>query len=712
MSVIQKIRTRYAKLAGGVIAIALVAFILMDALSSRTSNLFGNDDSIVKVEGEKVDYKEYTQRTNDYEVLYGANQQIDENFRSQINTMAMDDLVKEIIIKDQAEKIGLTVTDAERKDMIYGQDPDQGVKSYQPFTNPNTKTFDPQYVKLFEEQVDQLDPTGKARIHWETYKGFILRNALVKKYTSLLSAAAYSPSFVAKQNAKQQAQMANIQYVSVDVENIPDDQVTLTDEDYKNYMTSHKDEFSTKEKSRNMQFVAFPVLPAKQDTARALGFLNTIKEDFIKATDNESFVNRNSEESFKDIYQMKEDYESRYVDSIFALPIGGVLGPVYEGESYKLVKMLDKEQYPDSVWCRHILINTAQNGQVTLDDTTAKNRIDSIAAAIKAGASFADMVAQYSDDAGSKEKAGEYTFKFNQKNTLTKPFGDFIFNGKKGETKIVKVESGNYSGYHLIEILQQGPVKTAVKTATVSKALFAGDETENEIYARANEFAGSSTNAAMFDTTARNSNLQVQSAFEVKVNDFSIYNIGPAREIIRWAYNAEVGDVSQVFAMNGKYVVAKLTEINKPGTRKLDDKLKADITPVLLEKKKAEMTAKKYADKKSLTDIAYAASKEIQTYDSLRGNSSFSGPLGYVPKVIGYIFSNETKLNTVSKPIIEQGSIFFVTVTNRYQSPQADESFAERENEMLQSETKNAFSGQELEEMKKRADIKYNVDNF
>ena len=57
MSVIQKIRTKYAKLAGGIIALALVAFILMDALSSRTSSLFGNDTSVLKVDGEAVDVR-------------------------------------------------------------------------------------------------------------------------------------------------------------------------------------------------------------------------------------------------------------------------------------------------------------------------------------------------------------------------------------------------------------------------------------------------------------------------------------------------------------------------------------------------------------------------------------------------------------------------------------------------------------------------------
>src|SRR5690606_35429687 len=108
MSVIQKIRTKYAKLAGGVIALSLVAFILMDAFSNRGSSLFGKDDSIAKVNGEKIDYIAYNSMVQTYETLYGAQQAIDDNTRAQLQDQALQDLVKEELVKTQAEKLGLT----------------------------------------------------------------------------------------------------------------------------------------------------------------------------------------------------------------------------------------------------------------------------------------------------------------------------------------------------------------------------------------------------------------------------------------------------------------------------------------------------------------------------------------------------------------------------------------------------------------------------
>jgi hypothetical protein len=95
MAVIQKIRDKYAKLAGFIIALALVGFILMDAASGRFGELFGRDNSVAKVNGKKIDYKEYAERIQEYESLYEAlvNNKIDDNTRAQIH----DQVLKEMI---------------------------------------------------------------------------------------------------------------------------------------------------------------------------------------------------------------------------------------------------------------------------------------------------------------------------------------------------------------------------------------------------------------------------------------------------------------------------------------------------------------------------------------------------------------------------------------------------------------------------------------
>lgn len=714
MSVIQKIRTRYAKLAGGVIAFALIAFILTDFLTGNNGGIFGPDDSVVKVNGNKVNYIEYNKRVQSYEVLYSASRQLDENMRAQLREQALQDLINESLIKEEAEKIGLTVTEKEKEEMIYGQDPDQSVQTYQAFTNPNTNRFDPQYVKLFEEQVDQLDPSGKAKAHWEEMKSYIVFNSLPKKYNMLFTNSMYMPKFMIEARMNREEEMANIDFVNVSYEEIKDEEVKLTDDDYKKFINNHKDEYTVKTPSRSIEYVPFNIVPAQVDTARALTFLKTIKEDFEKADDDESFVNRNSDVSYQESYVKKDTYFSAYADSIFSLKKGEVFGPYFEQGNYKLVKLEDVQQYPDSVKCRHILVKTANGNQQIIPDSLAKLRIDSAVAAIKSGATFAEMVQRYSDDEGSKNTAGEYTFSFQQKPNLSKEFADFIFEGKTGEKKIVKVENGSYAGYHYIEILNQPGVSNAYRFATVTKSLYAGEETESNIYAQASEFAANNSTPEAFDSAASNGTVQRRFAEAIKINDFSIQGLGPSREIISWIYESEVGDVSQVFSLNGKYVVVKVTGAKKEGLMPLDETLKSNIESDVKRKKKAEIILDRYKDKSSLTDIAQASGQEIKHQDSFRANNSFAGELGYAPKTVGYTFAPTTKMNAMSQGLEEQAGIYYVLPKAVYKDEyrNTDSTLISREQVMMESQIKNSISSLLSEQLKQDADIKYNPKNF
>ena len=127
MAVIQKIRTKYAKLAGFVIVLALVGFILMDASSGSFGDMLGRDASVAKVNGEKIDQLEFSKRVKDYELLYSYSSKgrpIDEVTRAQINDQSLRELINDILVKGETEELGLQTTKEEEKDLIYGASPD------------------------------------------------------------------------------------------------------------------------------------------------------------------------------------------------------------------------------------------------------------------------------------------------------------------------------------------------------------------------------------------------------------------------------------------------------------------------------------------------------------------------------------------------------------------------------------------------------------
>lgn len=714
MSVIQNIRNKYAGVTIALIVLALIGFILMDAFSNKSSSLFGNDNSVAKVNGDKIDYLDYSRRVQNYEVLYGSSQQgLDDNMRAQLQQQALKDMIKEKLIKDECEELGLQTTEAEKNDMIYGQDPDPAVKQYQPFINRETNQFDPQYVRAFEEQVDQLDPSGKAKAHWETMKEYILRNNLPNKYGALFSGAAYMPRFMVEQNKKRDLNKVDVDFVKVGYETVNDDQIQISESEIKDYMKKHAGQYSVEEASRTIEYVAFTVVPSSEDTARALGTLNDIKADFETAKDPESFVNRNSDDSYEGKYVMKKTYMSLYSDSIFSIPVGGVFGPYFENGTYKMVRVTDKKIYPDSVKCRHILVKTEDRRNPVMSDSLAKLRLDSAIQELKSGTDFNTVVQKYSDDEGSKGTAGEYTFTFEQKGNLSKEFADFIFDGKEGDKETVKVENSAYAGYHYIEILDQGDKNEARQLAVVSKGLFAGDATQNEVYGKASAFASENVTAAKFDEAVNENKLSKRVADNLLPTSFTLPGIGPSRELIRWAYEAKVGDISPVFPIDNNYVVAKLTEVQEKGLMNMTDDVKVTIEDVLRRDKKAQKIKEQYKGNNNLNSIATQSnSMEVQTADSVSGGNPFIGPIGYEPKVAGYLFSGQLKPNVVA-PVQGEGGVFFLSLKKSYTVPgTVDSAEVSREQEMEASQIKNSIGPSIQDDFIKNASIKYNTSNF
>ena len=119
-----------------------------------------------------------------------------------------------------------------------------------------------------------------------------------------------------------------------------------------------------------------------------------MKKDFAQTNDVEAYVGRmGSESPYFDGYVGKNRIQVPSKDSILAEPKGSVYGPYLDGGAYVIAKVVDIKTLPDSVHARHILVATAnQQGQQIMDDSTAKNKIDSIKNLIDKGESF-DSVA-------------------------------------------------------------------------------------------------------------------------------------------------------------------------------------------------------------------------------------------------------------------------------------------------------------------------------
>lgn len=698
MSVIQKIRDKYAVVIVVVICLAIVSFLLQDAFFGRNS-LFNRSTTVGKVNGEELDVSEYQRRIQDAENNYRQQMQggsVDEQTRQYLREQVWNQFLNDEIMQAQYDKLGIDVTETEVVDQFNGKTPNPIV--VQQFTNPQTGQFDRAAMQQALQNIGQ-DPSGRMREALRTLEDVIAKTQRQQKYATLLKQAIYYPKWLAAQQQTDNSQSATLSYVNVPYATIPDSTIQVSDNELNKYIQDHKSLFKTEE-ARKVEYVSFDALPSGADTAAALQQLAALRTEMDTTNDIEGFVNRNSEMKFYDGYVAKSALMVPNKDTIANLPIGTVYGPYVDNNYLVLAKMLDRKTMADTVKVRHILIGTQQG----LADSIAKNRIDSIENAIRGGADFKAMVTQYSDDPGSKSTGGEY--EITPATPFVKEFKDFAFDGSKGQMKVVKTQFG----YHLIEILEQKNFGPALKVAYLSKPVEASKETDSKAYAAASEFAGQNRDQKSFEKNIQAKGYNKRLADNLRPMDFVIPGVGQARELVRWAYEAKKGDVSSVFTFEDKYVVAVLTGIRAEGTATLDE-VRPQVEAEVKKRKKAEQLIAKLQNPASLDAASKASNQPVLKAEGITFATPFVPSLGFEPKVVGAVFNKSWGTAKPSTPIEGNAGVYVIKVDSYQPSAQPTQDLNSQKAAYEQS-LKGMLDQQLFEVLKKQSNVQDNRGKF
>ncbi|MBV4356205.1 peptidylprolyl isomerase [Pinibacter aurantiacus] len=700
MSIIQSIRDKAAWLVFGVIALSLLGFLLMDAFVGRGGRgmFSGNKTTIGSINGNDVEYMDFQKKVKATEDQYQSqgypmNEQMRQNIQEQVWSQSID----ETLLDDEIDKAGVTVTPKELDDILFGANPPQDFRRQ--FTNEKGE-YDVNAARQAIAELRKHKNDPRAQSFEDEYLPALLQNRLREKYASLIGNTTYYPKWLLEKTNTDNSQLASISYVATPYSSISDSAVKVSDDDIKSYVSKHSEEFK-QEANKSISYVAFSAAPTSNDSAALFTQISNLKNEFASTNDASGFLVRNgSATNYVDLYVVKSKMQMPNADTIRSLSDGAVYGPYLDGGSYALAKMIGKRNLPDSVKCRHILISTQ-----TTPDSIAKVRIDSIAAAIKGGANFADLCAKYSDDPGSKEKGGEYDFNSIQFSNLAKEFAETIFYGNTGDKKVVKTSFG----YHYIEVLNQKDFEIAYKVAYLSKPISASTETDNAASGLANQFAGESTNAKAFDANADKRKYMKFNATEIKPMDGSIQGLGSNRNLIKWINEAKVGDVSDAFDVDDKYVVVLVTEDNKEGIASAA-KARPQVEFIIRNQKKAEQIKAKLAGKTSSLETAAAAvGQQVYNADSIRFASPFIPNVGQEQKVIGASFNQSLK-GKVSDAIAGNGGVFVIKVNNV--SAESTGINIDQQRQALIQRAKSESAYRSIQVLRKAATIKDNRAKF
>jgi len=665
MQIIQTIRDKGAAVVIAVIALSLIGFLLMDAKSgSKGGGGFLNslNSSVGKVNGVAIEKAEFEQKVKTTEANSEKQQQQYQRKPSagEIRDQVWQGMVFQTIFTQEAQKLGIGYSSGELSSLFYSNSPEN------PFLQGGGGTFiDPATGKLDPLKVTQkISEMKKAKgDEAESYNQFteqLRMQNMQQKYYALLNASAYYPTWMQETDKEASKNFASISYVAVPYSVISDSTITVSDNEISNYIDKHKKLFK-QEEGRMISYVSFSQSPSAADSARTKQSTEALKAAMATETNMAGFTAKNlSTIPFDSLYLPKSKITSPVADTLTKLPVGTVYGPYVDRGSYVLAKIVDTKVTPDSAKARHILIPLAdpQTGQ-PIPDSVAKKQADSILAAINGGADFAALAKQYSSDPGSKDKGGFYDFF--EYGKMTPEFNDFAFNKPAGTRGIVKTSYG----YHIMEAMGQKGSSTKYKIAYVGQEIIQSPETVGQANNNATRLSGEKSGKEMDAYIAKNGLQKITWPSPLKENDFQLGQLEDARALVKWVFDAKEGDVSDVFNINGQFIVAILDKVQNEGTADVKSARRM-VEGVIRNQKKAEAISKNLAANPTLDGAAAFYKVMVKTAgqdSSLVFNSAFIKEIGEEPKLIGASFNKDYQTK-VSAPIVGNNGVYIIKVNS------------------------------------------------
>ena len=665
MASLQRIRNHGALLIA-IVGLAMLAFILGDFLNSGSSFFNRSRENVGVIEGQKIHYTEYEaakdQLTEVYKIESGRSD-FDEDTYAQIRNQVWNMMMMDYTLRAQAKVIGMDVTVDELSELCIGENPHQILRSRRAFMDENGQ-FNRDAVKNLiaaindgSEEAAQNANLQQAKTYWLYWEKAVRISYMQEKYTALLQHLLKANSLDAEFAFDSRQKGVSAEYAMQPYYTVADSLVKVSEGDIKKLYKQKKEQFK-QTPNRAIKYVAFNIVPSEDDFKAAETLMNNLQEEFKTTEDIALVVNTNS-----DIMYDGRDYSEESVPAQFK-----------EFAFAKGAKAGD---------CTEILFE---------NNTYAMARI------MKAGYSLPDSVELKAIVEGSEDQELGW-FKADQ---LPKNIAEPALNGKRGD----KFTVAQGMGEQTYEIMEIGKPTPKVKLAILAREVTPSSKTYSIIYNNAKQFIVANNNAEAMEKAAQEAGMAVIPQYNLTATTDKVGQLKGSRTIVRWAFDAKEGAVSDVFECGDQFIVAALTEVNDGEYRSLDA-VRAELTFEATNNAKAAYIKKQLKGAETLEAAAQIMNQPVQHIERVSLADSRFGNAGMEPAVIGKTIALGE--NALSEPI--QGNMAVFVVKTGAANNAADE--LNTEVEKAQLESRYAYLPyQAIQLVEDKADVTDNRANF
>ena len=653
---------------------------VVEALGGRTNNvgsINGIDISYQEFQLALEKQRESTKQQTGKEI---PDEQIDQ-FRDQV----WDALVTQKLIEQEVQRLGITVTDQEIKDIILGEDPPAFLK--QNFIDSLGK-FN---RAMYEEAI--FDPQNE-KILLQAEE-FVKQSRYNEKLQSLLEANVTVSDAEIKRKFIEQSIYMNAQYALFANVLFPDSVLNITEKNMKEYYEDNIDKFKINAQ-RKLSFVLFKNEPSNADTMLVIKNLENVKRMVENDTANfKYFVDIYSEVPYSVDTLSVTSFSNEAFQKLRNVQKGDVIGPVPSTRGYELVHLLNVIPSSEKlVKASHILIS--QQG----DDAGNLLEANRIYNELKSGANFGQMAKQYSKDPGSGQNGGELGW-FGR-GMMVKEFEDACFASKVGEIqKPVKTSFG----YHIILVTDQSNSKYIVEQ--IVNAVQESATTRDATFSAANDFYYLADKNG-YEKEAELMGYKIQESANFALKSVSIPGLGANKRLIAFAFENSLNSISKVHRLPNGYVVAKVSEVIPEGAEKFEDS-QPKVRQLLVIEKQYEKARELAIDimKKAVNDLNKVNQLDSRIQVGTTGRFNAVTPIPSIGKDNAFIYTSlSLKQGETSEPVRGLRGYYAIHITEK---TEFDSSAYKIQSSVLRNnliqEKKNASLNNWLSEIKEKADI-------
>ena len=659
MATLQKIRSK-GPLLLIVIGLAMLAFILGDAWKIIRPNQ--GIQYVGTIAGEDITAMEFQDELEVYtDVVKFANQIQDftEEEQNNLKDEVWSTMVRDRILYKEANAIGLTVTDAEVRDVIErGQDQ---ILSRTPFSNADG-TFDADILKSFLAFYNEIDAETVSPEEYQYYNGMynywlfieknIKTNLLYAKYTALIDAAILSNPVAAKNAFENRIQRADVLIASLPYSMVADADAKVSSSDLKAVYNENKPALYNYSENRDIVFIDYQIEPTQADRDALLSEMNEVVDQMESdVEDYASFLRRvGSVVTFSEVARSAKNLPDDVAERLDSVKVGGVFGPYYYAaeDTYNAFKYISDATGYDSI--QYAMI------QVIMDDEEAANkRADSIVtAASKRGADFAAIAQNYGQTASEQWIAADSyePAAINGDNAL---FLNTMNGMKKGDVSKVNISGA-------ILVVKVSDVKTPLKKynlAIVKRPVEFSEETSNAAYNKLSAFLSLNTTVEDLRNNAEDSDFRLLYYPGFENYNHTVGGVPRSREALRWVFEAQEGEVSRIYEVgnaNDHLLAVGVEKIHPRGTRSIEDATPS-LTLQTLRNKKYEMLKGQLAGK-SINEVKQIDGVRIDTIRMVNfNNDAYISSLSANEAIVGPSVLN-LEQNVLSAPMQGNSCVF------------------------------------------------------